>query len=73
MTDLIKLRQGAGPSALVNRDAEPELRRLCQALELKLLFSLLDKCLESRRDLELHPNLNPQLQLEDMATGWTGV
>ena len=72
VTDLIRLKQGAAAPEIVNRDAKPELQPLCQGLELKLLFKLLDKCLESRRALERHWNLNPQLQLEDLAITWTG-
>lgn len=73
VSDLIRLKHGAAPAQLVNRDAEADLQPLSEALELKLLFKVLDKCLESRRSLERHSNLNPQFQLEDIAITWTGL
>jgi len=73
VSDLIRLKHGAVSSQIVNRDAEADLQPLSEALEFKLLFKVLDKCLESRRSLERHSNLNPQFQLEDIAITWTGL
>jgi len=73
VTDLIRLKHGASRPEIVNGDAEPELRALSAGLDLRLLFNMLDKCLEMRRVLERHLNLNHQCLLEDLAMAWAGV
>ncbi len=72
VTDLIRLKFSPEPPDMVNRDVAGDLRALSQRLEFGLLFQLLDKCMEARRVLERHLNLNAQLLLEDLAMTWTG-
>ena len=72
VTDLIRLKFDPEPPDMVNRDVAGALAALSQRLDFGLLFQLLDKCLDARRVLERHLNLNPQFLLEDMAATWAG-
>ena len=72
MTDLIRLKFSPEPPDMLNQDVATELSALSRRLEYGLLFQLLDKCLDARRVLERHLNLNAQLLLEDLAITWSG-
>jgi len=72
VADLIRLKFNPEPPDMVNRDVAGDLAALSRRLESGLLFQLLDKCLDARRVLERHLNLNAQFLLEDMAVTWAG-
>ena len=70
VTDLIRLKFSPEPPDMLSQGVAGDLGALSQRLEHGLLFQLLDKCLDARRVLERHLNLNAQLLLEDLAIAW---
>lgn len=66
--DLIRLKSGAPPAAIVNCDLCQILPVLADRLELKQLFNTLEQITEYTRWGE--GQLNPQLALEDIMISW---
>ncbi len=70
VTDLVRLKFAPEPPEMVNLDVAEDLGALSRRLEFRLLFQLLDKCLDIRRAVERNLNLNAQLMLEELAMTW---
>lgn len=66
--DLIRLKSGIAPAAIVNSDLRQILLALADKLELKQLFNTQEQILEYTRWGQ--GQLNPQLALEDMMISW---
>lgn len=67
--DLIRLKSGAAPTAIVNCDLLPDLQHLAEQTNLQQLFVSLEQITEYRR--WSGGQLNPQLALEDMMINWS--
>lgn len=68
--DLVRLKAHPQPPGLANLDMRKPLKRVAEALDLRRLYGLLDRCVEAGRALETQLNLNEQLLLEGMAVAW---
>lgn len=66
--DIIRLKSTTSMEALKNRDAKEYLQPLAKQLNLKNLFTLLDKLQASNR--QLSGQVNTQLMMEDLFITW---
>jgi DNA polymerase-3 subunit delta' len=66
--DLIRLKSNPSTIRLINRDAQQHLQPLAKQLDLKNLFSYLDKLQGGAR--QLSTQVNVQLMMEDLFITW---
>lgn len=67
--DLVRLKSGGDPVAIINGDLRPQLQKLVTGLELKRLFAHLEQITETAR--WANGQLNAQLAMEDLMVNWS--
>ena len=67
--DLIRLKSGADPVAIINGDLRPQLQKLVTGMDLKRLFAYLEQITETTRWAS--GQLNAQLAMEDLMVSWS--
>jgi DNA polymerase-3 subunit delta' len=67
--DLIRLKSGGNPVAIINSDLRAPLQKLVSGLELARLFAYLEQITETARWAS--GQINAQLAMEDLMVSWS--